>query len=123
MNFFPIPPPFSLTKSHTTLCIKLAKAVLCTAGLVLIKFRAEASLELCEGRGGKYVNGLLWKQRLLIKDAAGRCPSNLMQQLPKRAIPVPLGCFPRTKTLLSIKHKFYDATFFFFLFFIQLVIN
>lgn len=43
---------------------------------VLIKFSTEASLELCVG-GEAYVNGSPWKQRLLIKDAAGRCPSNL----------------------------------------------
>lgn len=45
-------------------------------GPVLIKFSTEASLELCDKGGGKYVNGLPWIQRLLIKDAAGRCPSN-----------------------------------------------
>lgn len=44
-------------------------------GPVLIKFNAEASLELWV-EGEAYVNGSPWKQRLLIKDAAGRCPSN-----------------------------------------------
>lgn len=106
MNFFPISPFPSLR-----LCIELATTLLYSEGPVLIKFSAEASLELCV-EGGGIREWVAMETKAFNKRRCGALSVKPYAVTTKKGNSSIARMPPRTENTSSIKHKFYDATFF-----------